>query len=372
VGRDALDAADALDALLEEHLEEVIVGVQAGGARAGQIVDALWVHADALLLRDLGVERGALRLVPYLASHAGPDGRFARVVEALRDRRGAIALDGVRALADARPGLRCLLLHPVTAVRAAVLAELTVAELWTVVAHARTPVAALSSLFHHLHAQGQSDPLKVFFFCVKDTMLTASTTELPAALALVRSFFDVGCFHEDLIFEPLVELERGLRARGEAAGLLDDSYVRAVGRFLQEGARDDVALEGLREVPLPIQRKLARDGRLLSTFVCHPNERIARETIPHLLRLDDITRYLRIITIHRAVIVELAKRRRLFKGDVPKLALLSNPRTPPVAARPFIGLLSDDQLRVLSTNRQINPDVRKLIGQHLARPPSAR
>ena len=53
----------------------------------------------------------------------------------------------------------------------------------------------------------------------------------------VRAFFDVPCFHEDLIFEPLVDLERGVRARGEAAGLLDDSYVRAVGRFVQEGAR---------------------------------------------------------------------------------------------------------------------------------------
>ena len=367
-GRDGLDANDALDDLLDEHLEVALAALQAGGEPGAQLLDGLWAHADALLLRDLGAEKGALRLVPYLAAHTASDGRFARVVDGLRDRRGAAAVDGVAALADARPGLRCLLLHPVTSARTAALAGLQLADLWTVAAHARTPVGVLALLFRHFCEHGSNDHLKVFFFCVKDAVLTASSSELPAALALVRAFFDVPCFHEDLVFEPLVELERGVRARGEAAGLLDDSYVRAVGRFVQEGARDDLPLEHLREIPLPILRKLARDGRMLTTFVSHPNERIARETIPHLLKLDDVLRYLKIVTIHRTVLVELAKRRRLFKGDVPKLALLTNPHTPPAAARPFIGLLGADQLRTLVNNRQMNPDVRKLVVQALARP----
>jgi serine/threonine-protein kinase len=369
-GRDALDAHDALDLLLDEHLETMMGSLQTAGPRAVAIVEGLWGHADALLLRDLGVERGALRLVPWLASHPGadPHARFARVVEALRDRRGAAAVDVVARLPDPRPALRCLLLHPVVEARAAALAGLGLAEIWTVVAHPRTPVAVLAFIFGRLHEQGLTDHLKVFFLCVKDTVQTASAAELPAALGLVRAFFDVACFHEDLVFEPLLDLERAVRARADAAGLLDDSYIRAVGRFVQDGARDDVPLERLRDIPLPILRKLARDGRLLTTFVSHPNERIARETVPHLLRLDEITRFLKIVTIHRAVLIELAKRRRLFKGDVPKLALLANPRTPPVAARPFIPLLSDEQLRTLTNNRQMNPDVRKLVVQALGRP----
>jgi serine/threonine protein kinase len=367
LSRDGLDAADALDVLLGEHLEPALARLQQGTERASTLLDGLWAHADALLLRDLGVERGALRIVPYLAAHAAADGRFPRLVDALRDRRGAVAVDAVTALSPARPGLRCLLLHPVKETRIAALAKLALHDLWTIIVHERAPLSVLRFLFEHLLVHGHSDHLKVFFFCVKDTILTAPAAELALALALVRSFFDVACFHEDLIFEPLVELERGVRARGEAAGLLDDSYVRAVGRFLTEGARDDLPLEHLRDIPLPIQRKLARDGRLLTTFISHPNERIARETIPHLLKVDDIVRFLRVVTIHRVVLIELSKRRRLFRSDVARIALLTNPRTPPGIARPFLGLLSIEQLKVMSNNRQMNPDVRKLVLQALAR-----
>ena len=123
----------------------------------------------------------------------------------------------------------------------------------------------------------------------------------------------------------------------------------------------------MRDVPLPLQRKLAREGRFLTTFVCHANERIAKETVPHLLRRDDVTRDLRLVTIHRVVLVELAKRRRFFKKDAPKLALLGNPKTPAGIARNFVGLVADEQLRALATSRHINPDVRRLIQQRLAR-----
>ena len=198
-------------------------------------------------------------------------------------------------------------------------------------------------------------------------MASASLAELKDALALVRACFDVSCFHEDLLFEPLLELERGLRARADVAGVLDDSYVRAVAAFVDAGAREEAPLEHLKDVPLPIQRKLAREGRFLTTFVCHHNERVAQETVPHLLKLDDVTRYLRMVTIHRVVLIELAKRRRFFKKDAPKLALLGNPKTPAAIARPYIPLVAEEQLKNLSTSRQINPDVRRLIVQQLAR-----
>ena len=93
----------------------------------------------------------------------------------------------------------------------------------------------------------------------------------------------------------------------------------------------------------------------------------ATETVPHLLRLEDITKYLRLATIHRAVLVDLAKRRRFFKKDAPRLALLSNPKTPASLARAYIGLVADEQLKQLAANRHINPDVRRLIQQALLR-----
>ena len=375
LSKDALGASDALDVLLDERASDVVRALSAGDAEAVHLSNGLWRHADALLLRDVGAERSALRFLPLLAhsevNEPGPGGeaprRFALLIDALRDRRGALVVSDLQArLSDPRPALRCLLLHPVVETRKAAAAALTVSELWTAIAHPNTPVAVLRFLFEHLRDHGHPDHLKVFFFCVYATVGAASAPELKEALALVRACFDVSCFHEDLLFEPLLDLEKGLRARADVAGVLDESYVRAVAVFVEGGARDETPLEHLRDVPLPIQRKLAREGRFLSTFVCHGNERVAQETLPHLLRLEDITRFLRLVQIHRSLLVALAKRRRFFKKDPPKLALLGNPKTPAGIARLFIGLVSEEQLRQLSNNRQINPDVRRLIIQSLA------
>ena len=366
-GRDPLDAHSALDTIVNDRVDETVRALHAGGAVAGRLLDILWRHADALLLHDLGAERGALRFVPFLAGIVDERGRFARVIEVLRDRSGVGIVDTVTDSADDEPLLRCLLLHPITEVRARAAARVALPALWTVVEHASTPLAVQSLMFAQLKKRGHTDHLKVFFFCVRESIAGATSSELREAVQLVRGFFEVAAFHEDIMFEPLLDLERILRERAGAAGLLDDSYAHAVAVFVDEGSSDESPLEHLRDVPLPLQRKLAREGRFLTTFVCHANERIAKETVQHLLRRDDVTRYLRLVTIHRAVLVELAKRRRFFKKDAPKLALLSNPKTPAGIARNYIGLVADEQLRVLSSNRHINPDIRRLIQQRLAR-----
>jgi serine/threonine protein kinase len=361
VGKDGLAAADAVDSIIGDRVDDAVLALQAGGPLAERLIDGLWRYADTLLLRDLGVEKGALRFLPMLAHHPLDRGRFHGVMSALRDRRGTAILDELKGHEGNEPILRCLLLHPVDEVRKGAAGQLPLASIWTVVAHPRTPLVSIVSLFFELKKRGHGDHLKVFFFCVKDAMAKASTGELRDAVILVRAFFDISSFHEDLIFEPLLELERHLRTRAGAAGLLDESYARALAVFVGAGVNDEVPLERLRDVPLALQRKLAREGRFLSTFIAHNNERIAWETVPHLLRLDDITRFLRIITMHRVVLVELAKRRRFFKGDAAKLALLGHPKTPAAIARGYIGLVSDENLRQLSTNRHINPEVRRLI-----------
>jgi hypothetical protein len=343
--------------------------LQLGGDGAGRLIAGLWRFADTVLLHDIGAERGALRFLPLLANHPADAGRFGAVVAALRDRRGVVVADEGSTDPGREPLLRCLLLHPIAEVRRAAAGRLPILGLWGVASHARTPLAALVTIFHEIKKRGHPDHLKVFFFCVRDSLLSASTAELQEAVILVRAFFEEPAFHEDLLFEPLLELERHLRERADAAGLLDESYARALAVFVGAGARDEVPLEHLRDVPLPLQRKLAREGRFLSTFVCHVNDRIALETVPHLLRLDDVTRFLRLPTLHRMVLVELAKRRRFFKKDAPKLALLAHPKTPAALARAYIHLVPDEQLRQLATNRHINPEVRRLIQGTLQRPP---
>jgi serine/threonine protein kinase len=368
-GRDPLEASDACDAALDDRVDDTVRTLQGGGGAADRLIAGLWRFADVILLRDIGVERGALRFLPLLAGHPRDAGRFGAVMAGLRDRRGVVVVDEIGADPAQEPLLRCLLLHPIAEVRRAAAGRLPILGLWGVAAHPRTPLAALVTIFRELKKRGHPDHLKVFFFCVRDSLLSASTAELQEAVILVRAFFEEPAFHEDLLFEPLLEVERHLRERADAAGLLDESYARALAVFVGAGAHEEAQLEHLRDVPLALQRKLAREGRFLSTFVCHVNDRIAMETVPHLLRLDDITRFLRLPTLHRTVLVELAKRRRFFKKDAPKLALLAHPKTPAAMARAYIHLVADEQLRLLAQNRHINPEVRRLIQGALQRPP---
>ncbi len=366
-GKDPLDAVEAFDAMLDERVDDLVRVLHVGGDPAAELVAGLWRFAEAVLLRDLGAERGALRFLPLLAGAAADQGRFSVVVQALRDRRGPALVDDIDQSPGHEPLLRCLLLHPMEETRRRASQRLPLASLWTVAAHPRTPLAAQMLLFREIKKRGHPDHLKVYFFCVRESLLSASTSELREAVVLVREFFELPAFHEDLLFEPLLDVERQLRARAGAAGLLDESYARAVAVFVGAGSQNEMQLEHLRDVPLALQRKLAREGRFMSTFVCHGNERIAKETVPHLLRLEDVTKYLRLATIHRAVLVDLAKRRRFFKKDAPRLALLSNPKTPAGLARGYIGLVADEQLKQLAANRHINPDVRRLIQQALLR-----
>jgi len=103
----------------------------------------------------------------------------------------------------------------------------------------------------------------------------------------------------------------------------------------------------------------------LPSLVAHANERVARETLPHLFRMEDITRYLRIVSIHRAVLVELAKNRRFFRQEATRLALLQNPKTPAHIARQYLPFIAHEQVRFLAANRHIGGEVRQLAAAFL-------
>ncbi len=374
LARDPLDAVDAVEELLQSGVELVVHALGPGGddATAVRLARGLWRHADTILLHELSPARRAFRLLPFLAGLRGPTAApFALLARMF----GAAALDddgvslGLAALerADDRAVLaRCLLVHPSEVARRRAAASLELSDLWNVIAHPSTPVAVCSFLFQHVSERAPNEYLKIFFFCVRESLrAAASGKDVLDALALVSRFFQIPCFHEDIVFEPLLDLDRTLRAR--SAGFEDAAYAEALAAFTAGGAHESKPLEHMRDIPLAIQRKLAREGRFLTYFVSHSNDRVARETLPHLFRLDDITPFLRIATIHRVVLTELAKRKRFFRKEPPKLALLQNPKTPAIIARVFLPLVASEQLRLLAGNKHINPDVRRLITATLAR-----
>jgi serine/threonine protein kinase len=386
IARDPLDGVDALEELLTGSLDQVVRALGSAGredALAARLARGLWRHADSILLYELTPSRRAFRLLPFLAGlrdlpGAEPFSLLARVLgnAALDDDGARVALAALERPDDRAVVARCLLVHPSHAARAVAVAQLELSALWSVIAHPSAPIAVLRFLFEHVRSSAPNEYLKIFFFCVRETLrAAASPNDVVEALRLLQVFFQTSSFHEDIVFEPLLDVERTVRQRAASVASVQSAkehqlYADALASFTAGGVRETKPLEQMRDVPLPIQRKLAREGHFLTYFVSHSNDRVARETLPHLFRLDDVTPFLRIATIHRIVLTELAKRKRFFRKDQPKIALLQNPKTPAIIARVFLPLVSSDQLRLLSTNKHINPDVRRLITTALAKAPS--
>ena len=376
---DELLAAEAFDELLTIHVDALYDQLAHGDVNElnDQLVGALWQRADALLLRELYVSRGprSRRLLPairiYDGEAANPFRTLATLFASKRITESALSEALAAETEQTRTVLlRSLLAHPDDETRALALGRLRPADVWTLVSHPRAPVVVLRALFERFVAEATPEYLKVFFLCAHDRLHSATEPELLDAFRLLALFFSVEDFCEDVVFDRLLQLDRALRTRAAQTGTVipnEARYAARVAEFTNAGSTETSPPDSFREVPLPIQRKLAREGWFLQYFVTHANERVAKETLPHLLRLEDVTRYLRVPTIHRAVIVGLCKRRRLLRKESARIALLHNPRTPAHAARAFVPLLSVEQLRQLTQDKAANAEVRNLASTFLAR-----
>ena len=383
---DEIDASDAIAELLAQHVDVVFAFLAQGTLRTTpaleELVRGLWRHADTLLLIELYPQNRALRLLPLLTSLIRVEAAqpFAALSALFAGRcEGEVTAVGSvdRTLATMRSDFdrtvigRCLLLHPLATVRERAAQQTELSDFWTVAIYPRTPIATLHSILFNLLPRAPAEYLKIFFLCVRDRLAAARyADDIDDAFRALQAFFTVPCFHEDVVFEPLLDLDRALRQRCREFELRPPTlagYDEQVADFSASGAVESNKLEQMRDIPLPIQRKMAREGHFLTHFACHANERVARETLPHLLRLDDVTRFLRLPKIHRSVLVELARERRFFRKEAARLALLQNPKTPAAIARNFMPLVSHDQVRLLVANKHINAEVRTLARGFLDR-----
>lgn len=386
LSKEPLEAAEGVEDALAQHTEALLAWLARGTTRKDalceSLVRGLWRHADILALRELYPLGHRVRLLPTLSrldrvAAAAPFALLARLFAQPDPAELAAVLarpaESVEADEPDRVLRRCLLLHPRQDIREAAAAAIAPSDCWNVAVHPRVPVHVLELLFSRLSPRVPQEFLKVFFLCARERLASASSaSELTESFRLLERFLTVPSFHEDLVFEPLLQLDALLRARATEARVPVprlEQYADALSTFAAEGSRESQPMESFTSIPLPIQRLLARQGHFLIMFACHNNERVARETLPHIVRQEDIVKYLRLPTIHRAVLTELSRHRRFFRQDAARLALLSNPKCPAPVARVYLPFVPHEQLRFLAHNRHIGAEVRVQVNQHMARLP---
>lgn len=385
VAADVLENVEAFERLLNEHRDLLFSCLAKPETLAPEVlsdlVSGLWRQAPDLLLLELYPAEKPLHLLSLLAELKDvEDAKGFQLLSSLFEMTsdGDDIISRVQLLVEygsdpkyQRLLLRCLVLHHEASVSAWAISLLERSELWHVISYSHAPLSIKKVLFENVVKDAPPEYLKVFFFCVRPNVFSAQRAEeLFAAFEILELFFKVSCFHEDMIFEPLLALDQHLRALAMRLKLQvqeKSPYQDLLTSFMARGSQSTRDPESMREIPLPIQRKIARDGHFLSFFVSHSNDKVALETLPHLYKKEDITRYLRIPTINRLVLTDLAKRRRFFRKEMPRLALLQNPKTHAQVARIYLPLLSEHQVRLLAENKHISGEVRKMARKFVKR-----
>ena len=375
---DVLENVEAFEKLLLEH-RDLLFAVLAKPESTqpetlGGLIEGLWRQAPDLLLLELYPAESPLRIVSLLADlQTVPQAKGFTLLASLFNLSsdGSDIISRIQMMVEVaaepkyrRTLLQCLTLHPEPQVSQWAIDHLERSEIWHAIVYPHAPLELKKKLFVRVKDEAPPEYLKVFFFCVRANVQSVQDlASLVAAFEILQLFFQVPCFHEDMVFEPLLSLDQRLHQRASQMQYpvpQADGYQNLLSAFTAKGSRPTREPENMREVPLPIQRKIAREGHFLSFFVSHSNDKVALETLTHLYKKEDITRYLRIPTINRLVLAELAKRRRFFRKETPRLALLQNPKTQARVARTYLPFISEHQVRLLSENKHISSDVRQL------------
>ena len=112
-------------------------------------------------------------------------------------------------------------------------------------------------------------------------------------------------------------------------------------------------------------RKLARDGHYWYNLTMHPMFKIARETIPHISSADRAFRTANNHMTNQEVLRAIGKNRALFNTLPAKVALLSNPRTPPTVSMTYLADMTRADVDGLLRKSTIHPELRLKLRQRL-------
>lgn len=340
-----------------------------------ELLDVLWHHADLILLEARGRSRPLFEAGASLPADRDLAARWRELYALFR--QGVDEPSAVRAAIEQRTAAqkkvfaRSLLLHPHEEWRRFGLEILEPFDVWEVVSHPATSLQRLIDIWNAMRARGGSDFVKIFFACTRDTFMQPGGPErILLVIEMMKEFYEVDVFHEDVFFRMLMELDDWVKGEARRHHVLvdfDKTYVERLQNFLAGGVRKEQPIEGWRLVPLPIQRRLARLGHFVRHFACHPVESIALECLPHVLAIGNGMSFAAMFGINVRLLAELSKEKRLWMTDESRYALVANPKCPPPIVLKYIGYLRKDYLKKLADSREVNALARNTAERMLAR-----
>lgn len=344
--------------------------------------EALWMRPEIVVMNDYWQQSSGTRILDILTRRGTPkfSGSFARVQSFFEIPAGASSSAGPEKIAEAvkkirsdekNAYLRCLMMHPDQGVRRYAVNNVDLDGFWNVVTPQSVPCATILNMLEKVAGSENYDEnfQKVFFDASHKRLLTlTSKSDVLYARGIVRIFALLPFFMEDEYFERLMLLVDYLSIKEREFRITDgllDTYLAQLRREKDKIGTLKAQTTNLTTIPPVVLRKLARDGHYWYELAMHPMFKIARETIAHLNSPDRVLRIANNHAVNQDVLREIGKRRSLFAAHNARMALLSNPKTPPGIALDYAVDLTKGDLEQLLRRGSVHPELRHFLRSRL-------
>lgn len=375
---DHLDVEDALVSLTGPLRYSFADYIERQKEPLDLLEESLWMRPEIVLINDYWQYHPHVKLLDLLRrkSRAKYSGAFA-AVQSFFSEDNTRTDDGaaeriVDEIKKIRPEeretyLRCLMLHPNHEIRRYAVTNVGVDGFWKVVTPDGVPLTTILSMLEKVAGSRQYDEnfQKVFFHAVHRRLLSVSSrSELFYARGIVRILADLPFFMEDSFFEKLMNVVDYLTAKenqyGIEQGVLGE-YIERLRREKDKVGSLQTDSPNIANIPSVVLRKLARDGHFWYELAAHPLFKIARETVRHINGPDRALRIANSHVVNQDVLREIGRHRGLFGTRPARLALLSNPRTPPAVSLNYLTDLSRQDKEQLLRRSTIHPELRRRL-----------
>jgi hypothetical protein len=344
-----------------------------------RLISRLWQLADFVLIEDKTVKKNR-KVFPLLAED-DKKGSYFKVINRflsgdLTPTRGEIENQFKEYRinpenSDITIVLKSLLnVHQEREIRKSIIQTIGFKNLWYIIAYLKTPLTVLVEIAEFLE-EGEKDEerMKIFFDLTLLNLLNhvygaKALTTLSSVKFLIQVFYKFDFFVETGYFSRLNDL--GMRFATKAKKLKIDIEIiedakKKLDEYREKRNRPLKTTPGfMHELPLAIQRKLAREGHHIEYFIIHTNPFIASE-VNRYINSSNIDRFLVFQNINGTLMKMLLRRKELFAKKSTVYAAMSHRKCTREFAVNHYHQLSPEELRSLADNPNINPAVRDLI-----------
>lgn len=393
-GADDLEQETALTDLLLNNKEDLIdyLTQKNPPPAANSLINQLWKLSDLIIQDDYHSlndhrRRRDRQLFEAIARSPVNDARFSGVQSLLSSTGGIEDNDLASSFkecghsmddGDREIAWRCIIVgHRQEDVRRIAADKLSLNSIWQIISRSRLPLDTINQL--GLRFRGETEEQqKIFFDCVRGKILeeiqkTNDRIKLAVVTKIVIALLTFDFLAETIYFERFDQL------LGEFLLCVDRlqfkvDYVEKLRAHLkkewqQRGEQSGSTPKKIRELPLPLQRRLAGEAPYLLWFVSHPDQRIALETFRH-INLNNVERILHIPEINESLMATILAKGEFFGRISTVTAALMNPKCTVRAARRYLPVIlrsghAERALQSIFQNPSTNSQIRALVRSKL-------